>query len=64
MFIVFFAGEAQLITDSYNLVVDAIFGFRFSGPIRSELDVVIERIIQSQVPVVSIDVPSGWLTNP
>lgn len=47
---------------SYNhdLVIDAIFGFSFKGPIRGVFTGIIERINALSVPIVSVDIPSGW----
>lgn len=45
---------------SYDLILDAIFGFSFTGEIRSPFDSIIEAIGKSEVPICSIDVPSGW----
>ncbi|KAE9552383.1 hypothetical protein FO519_004396 [Halicephalobus sp. NKZ332] len=45
----------------YSLVVDAIFGFSFKPPIREPFDSIIKVLIEnnSQVPIFSIDIPSG-----
>ncbi|CAG9473701.1 pyridoxal 5'-phosphate synthase, putative [Plasmodium vivax] len=43
----------------YDLVVDALFGFSFTGEPRSPFDEIIHTINQSNKPVVSVDVPSG-----
>ncbi|SCM12267.1 pyridoxal 5'-phosphate synthase, putative [Plasmodium chabaudi adami] len=44
---------------NYDLIVDAIFGFSFSGAPRSPFDALISMINNSKKAVVSIDVPSG-----
>ena len=44
----------------YQLVVDAIFGFSFHGTPRTPFDTVIALLNQSTLPIVSIDIPSGW----
>ena len=44
----------------YQLVVDAIFGFSFHGTPRAPFDTVITLLNQSSLPIVSIDIPSGW----
>ncbi|WBY59950.1 pyridoxal 5'-phosphate synthase [Plasmodium yoelii yoelii] len=44
---------------NYDLIVDAIFGFSFSGEPRSPFDALISMINNSKKEVVSIDVPSG-----
>ncbi|KAK3788876.1 hypothetical protein RRG08_012202 [Elysia crispata] len=58
----FFPTEPLCIVDSFNLVVDALFGFSFKPPVRSEFLSVVEGIqaVQEEVPVCSIDIPSGW----
>lgn len=50
------------ITDSsaYRLIVDAIFGFSFKPPVRSEFVPVLDFLQRTQIPVCSIDIPSGW----
>jgi len=47
----------------FNIVVDAIFGFSFSGPTRAPFDSLIKSINNSKLPVVSVDIPSGWRVN-
>lgn len=44
----------------YNLIVDAIFGYSFTGAIRAPFDSIIAALAKTQIPVVSLDVPSGW----
>lgn len=44
---------------NYDLIIDGIFGFSLSGNPRPPADKIIEQIICSQIPVLSIDVPSG-----
>ncbi|KAK9891739.1 hypothetical protein WA026_016536 [Henosepilachna vigintioctopunctata] len=44
----------------YGLLVDALFGFSFKPPVRVEFRPIIEIMMQSDVPVASIDIPSGW----
>ncbi|KAJ3038510.1 hypothetical protein HK097_003151 [Rhizophlyctis rosea] len=43
-----------------DLILDAIFGFSFSGEIRPPFDSVIKTLKQSKIPIASIDIPSGW----
>jgi len=45
---------------SADLVVDAIFGFSFSGPLRDPFPSVISLLETTSVPVLSVDVPSSW----
>ena len=48
----------------YDLVVDALFGFSFKGPVRPPFDALLRQL--SAAPgdggpaVASVDVPSGW----
>jgi NAD(P)H-hydrate epimerase len=46
--------------EEYQLVVDAIFGFSFKGDLRAPFDSLIATLSQSKLPLVSVDVPSGW----
>jgi len=41
-------------------IVDAIFGFSFSGEIREPFPAVIQALQETAVPVTSIDTPSSW----
>lgn len=43
-----------------DLILDAIFGFSFSGPVRPPFDEVLTLISKSKLPVVSVGIPSGW----
>ncbi|PHH54104.1 NAD(P)H-hydrate epimerase [Ceratocystis fimbriata CBS 114723] len=45
---------------SADHVVDAIFGFSFSGPVREPFRSVISQLASTSVPVTSIDAPSSW----
>ncbi len=44
---------------SCNLIVDAIFGTGLSGEIRETVKSLISNINDSNIPVVSVDIPSG-----
>lgn len=41
-------------------VVDAIFGFSFSGEVREPFPKVIEALASTKVPVLAVDAPSSW----
>ena len=48
---------------AYDAIVDAIFGFSFQGAPREPFVTVLEQMMEAQkagVPVISVDVPSGW----
>lgn len=48
--------------EDYNLIVDAIFGFSFKpeSGVRPPFDAVLKRLRETEVPIASIDIPSGW----
>ncbi|XP_071788213.1 NAD(P)H-hydrate epimerase-like isoform X2 [Asterias amurensis] len=52
--------SSSLIDMSYNFVVDAIFGFSFSGQVRAPFDDVLKLLRGTSIPLCSIDIPSGW----
>ncbi|KAJ7220534.1 YjeF N-terminal domain-containing protein [Mycena pura] len=43
-----------------DVILDAIFGFSFKGPIRSPFDTALPLISAAGLPIVSVDIPSGW----
>lgn len=59
-FLSFLPSEPQLVANAYNVIVDALFGFSFKGPVRPEFSSIIDIMMKSQLPILSIDVPSGW----
>jgi NAD(P)H-hydrate epimerase len=46
--------------DSFDLIVDAIFGFSFSGGVRAPFDAIIKALSDTKTPMLSVDVPSSW----
>ncbi|VDP11530.1 unnamed protein product [Soboliphyme baturini] len=46
--------------DSYQLIVDAVFGFSFRPPAKDPYASLITKIRKADIPVVSVDIPSGW----
>jgi NAD(P)H-hydrate epimerase len=42
------------------VILDAIFGFSFVGPIRAPFDEALPLLFNSNLPIVSVDIPSGW----
>lgn len=52
--------DAPGLNSAYSLVVDALFGFSFVGPPRPQFAAILQTIKASEVPIFSIDVPSGW----
>jgi NAD(P)H-hydrate epimerase len=45
---------------SSDVVLDAVFGFSFKPPVRAPFDEVLSLLTQSKLPIVSVDIPSGW----
>ncbi|PHH90814.1 hypothetical protein CDD83_2568 [Cordyceps sp. RAO-2017] len=45
---------------STDHVVDAIFGFSFSGEVREPFPAVIRALEETKLPVTSVDAPSSW----
>ncbi|OCH91252.1 YjeF N-terminal domain-like protein [Obba rivulosa] len=43
-----------------DVVLDAIFGFSFKPPVRAPFDTALPLIGSSGLPIVSVDIPSGW----
>lgn len=52
--------EDSQFLDQFDVVVDAMFGFSFSGRAREPFYSIIEALKKSSVPVLSVDLPSGW----
>eukprot|EP01083_Nonionella_stella_P259112 885021_1 len=49
---------------AYAVIVDAIFGFSFKGEAREPFGSIIRKMIEmqqgQQIPIIAVDVPSGW----
>ncbi|KAJ5319144.1 uncharacterized protein N7506_011848 [Penicillium brevicompactum] len=45
---------------SSDMLVDAIFGFSFGGPLREPFPSIISQIESATIPVLSVDAPSSW----
>ncbi|THH01906.1 hypothetical protein EW026_g880 [Hermanssonia centrifuga] len=43
-----------------DVILDAIFGFSFKPPVREPFDQALSLITESGLPIVSVDIPSGW----
>ncbi|RAH75309.1 NADHX epimerase [Aspergillus aculeatinus CBS 121060] len=43
-----------------HLLVDAIFGFSFGGPLRDPFPEIISQMEAATIPVLSVDAPSSW----
>ncbi|KIJ05199.1 hypothetical protein PAXINDRAFT_93766, partial [Paxillus involutus ATCC 200175] len=45
---------------SSDVILDAIFGFSFKGPVRAPFNEVLPLLSSARKPIVSVDIPSGW----
>ncbi|CAG9560205.1 unnamed protein product [Danaus chrysippus] len=48
------------VKNEYKVLVDALFGFSFKPPVRETLKPALDVLIDSGLPVCSVDIPSGW----
>ncbi|RKF58186.1 NADH-hydrate epimerase [Erysiphe neolycopersici] len=55
-----FTNDFVAATKASDYVIDAIFGFSFSGEIREPFQAVITALEKTTLPVISVDVPSSW----
>lgn len=44
----------------HDIILDAIFGFSFKPPVRAPFDAALPLLSSSGLPIVSVDIPSGW----
>ncbi|KAL4991956.1 YjeF N-terminal domain-like protein [Aspergillus falconensis] len=52
--------EFQSTLASTSLIIDAIFGFSFGGPLRDPFPEIISVMENSSIPVLAVDAPSSW----
>lgn len=55
-----FTDDFQSAMGKSDYIVDAIFGFSFSGEVREPFPGVIKALAESKVPVLAVDAPSSW----
>jgi len=55
-----FVGDFPAALREADHVVDAIFGFSFSGEVREPFPAVIEAMEETNLPITSVDAPSSW----
>ncbi|KAL2148280.1 hypothetical protein VTH82DRAFT_2428 [Thermothelomyces myriococcoides] len=55
-----FVDDFPTALQSADHVIDAVFGFSFSGEVREPFPAVIQAMAESKVPVTSVDAPSSW----
>ncbi|KAL2868191.1 NADHX epimerase [Aspergillus lucknowensis] len=54
------AAEFTTALQKTDLIIDAIFGFSFGGPLRDPFPEIISQIEKASVPVLAVDAPSSW----
>ncbi|KYO25670.1 yjeF N-terminal domain-containing protein 3 [Alligator mississippiensis] len=60
-FLSYLPTEVQLINDAYNVVIDAILGADAEpGEMKEPYTGILATLKQIRIPIVSLDVPSGW----
>jgi len=52
--------KTALKPENTSCILDAIFGFSFHPPVRAPFDEVLPLLNESKLPIVSVDIPSGW----
>ncbi|XP_043119323.1 yjeF N-terminal domain-containing 3-like isoform X1 [Puntigrus tetrazona] len=63
-FLSYLPTEVQLINDAYNLVVDAVLGPETDlASVGEPFTGVLQTLRGLRVPIVSLDIPSGWDTD-
>ncbi|UNI13714.1 NAD(P)H-hydrate epimerase [Purpureocillium takamizusanense] len=55
-----FVDDFQMALGQTDHIVDAIFGFSFSGEVREPFPAVIKALQETQLSVTSVDAPSSW----
>ncbi|RSL93178.1 NAD(P)H-hydrate epimerase [Fusarium ambrosium] len=55
-----FVDDFSSAVSSTDHIVDAIFGFSFSGEVREPFPAVIQALQETKLPVTSVDAPSSW----
>ncbi|XP_053153104.1 yjeF N-terminal domain-containing protein 3 isoform X1 [Hemicordylus capensis] len=60
-FLSYLPAEVQLISDAYNLVIDAMLGVESNlGDLAETYVSILSTLKQIRIPLVSLDIPSGW----
>jgi NAD(P)H-hydrate epimerase len=55
-----FTNDFPAALTSTDHIIDAIFGFSFSGEVREPFPAIIEALRDTKVPVLAVDAPSSW----
>ncbi|XP_059846788.1 yjeF N-terminal domain-containing 3 [Hypanus sabinus] len=59
-FLSYLPNEVQLINDAYNLIIDAVLGLSDEAGLKELYCNILSTMKHVKIPVISIDVPSGW----
>lgn len=51
---------SEEIVAGHRVIVDGLFGFSFKPPVRESFQGIMDVLLKTKVPIVSIDIPSGW----
>ena len=54
-----FPENHDVINDKYDVIIDALFGFSFKGQPRPPFKAVLDILKRVEIPICSIDIPSG-----
>jgi len=49
-----------LSVSKYQLIADGLFGFSFKPPVRDTFRETMNLLMTTEIPIISIDIPSGW----
>lgn len=50
----------QANTEQTDVILDSLFGFSFKGDVREPFKDVVSNLKSTKVPIVAVDIPSGW----
>lgn len=48
------------VNENYGVIVDSLFGFTFKPPVRRTFVDIMQILLETKLPVASVDIPSGW----
>lgn len=48
------------VNENYGLIVDSLFGFTFRPPVRPTFIDIMKILLETKLPIASVDIPSGW----
>ena len=51
------------LSDQFDVIIDAVFGFSFRGAPRAPYVNILQHMASSTIPVIAVDVPSGYVSS-